>query len=92
MITDCCTFLMEYFVTGNPLIRLVSKKAPEYNINSKEVIKNYYSVESISELEKTLSEVLIQNKDSMRKQRVEASNQFRQNATENIITDLLNQF
>ena len=91
MITDCCTFLIEYFATGNPLIRLVSNDAPEYNINSKEVIKNYYNIESNDELEKILDLILIQKQDLMKEQRELAAGQFKTNATENIINDLLKQ-
>lgn len=91
MITDCCTFLMEYFATGKPLIRLVSDKAPEYNVNSKEVIKNYYNIEDNAELAKVLNQLLIENNDPMFEERSKASIEFRQNATENIINDLLAQ-
>lgn len=91
MITDCCTFLMEYFVTGKPLIRLVSHDVPEFNVNSREVIKNYYNVESNYDLEKTLDLLLIHGQDSMKFTREDASVQFRANATENIVNDLLKQ-
>ena len=82
---------MEYFVTGKPLIRLVSDSAPEYNVNSKEVIKNYYNIEDNAELAKILNQLLIENNDPMFEERSKASIEFRQNATENIINDLLAQ-
>ena len=91
MITDCCTFLTEYFATGNPLIRLVSKDGAEFNTNVLEIIKNYYNVNNNTELENTLNELLVNNNDTLKEQRKLASKQFKQNATENIINDLLEQ-
>ena len=91
MITDCCTFLMEYFATGKPLIRLVSPNSGEFNIITKNIIKHFYNVENLSELEKTLQTILIEENDELKIEREKASSQYTQNATKNIIQDLLNQ-
>lgn len=91
MITDCSTFLLEYFATGKPLIRLVSPNSGEFNIITKNIIKHFYNVENLNELEKTLQTILIEEKDELRSEREKASSQYTQNATKNIIQDLLNQ-
>lgn len=91
MITDCSTFLLEYFATGKPLIRLVSPNSGEFNIITKNIIKHFYNVENLSELEKTLQTILIEEKDELESEREKASSQYTQNATKNIIQDLLNQ-
>lgn len=91
MITDCSTFLIEYLVTGNPIIRLVSKNAPDYNINAQIAVDNCYNSENNSDLEKLLDEVLVQGQDFMKENRIEAAKRFKTNATANIIQDLLAQ-
>ena len=91
MITDCCTFLMEYFATGKPLIRLVSEDCGEFNVNTKNIINYFYNVKTIKELEEKLDKILIEQIDELKDIREKASGQYKQNATENIINDLLNQ-
>ena len=91
MITDCCTFLMEYFATGKPLIRLVSKNSGEFNTNTQNIIKYFYNVENIDNLKNTLENLLINNIDKLKNEREKASENYRTNATENIIQDLLEQ-
>lgn len=91
MITDCSTFLIEYLVTGNPIIRLVSKNAPDYNINAQIAVENCYNSENNSDLEQILDTVLIKELDTMKEARIEAAKCFKANATENIIQDLLAQ-
>lgn len=71
IISDCGSFITEYLLTKNPYIHLVSKKAYGYNPNAKEIIKNYYCAENLSELEKLLDEVVIKKQDKMRNQRLE---------------------
>lgn len=91
MITDCSTFLIEYLVTGNPIIRLVSKNAPDYNINAQIAVDNCYNSENNSDLEQILDTVLIKELDTMKENRIDAAKRFKANATENIIQDLLAQ-
>lgn len=91
MITDCCTFLMEYFATGKPLIRLASKNCGEFNINTKNIIDYFYNVNSINELEDSLNRILIDNIDDLKEKREKASSAYKQNAANNIIYDLLSQ-
>ncbi len=91
MITDCCTFLMEYLPTFKPLIRLVSKDGAEFNQNVKEVIKTFYNVETIEELEKTLDMILIDEKDILSETRKNNKILNSDIASENILNLLLNE-
>ena len=61
------------------------------NVNTKEVIKNYYNIENNDQLEKHLDLILKKAQDPMKEQREQACGQFRANATENIINDLISQ-
>lgn len=91
MITDCCTFLMEYFATGKPLIRLVSQNSGEFNANTQNIIKYFYNIENIEELENSLNKLLIEKLDPLKSKREKESQNYRTNATENIINDLIQQ-
>ena len=91
MITDCCTFLIEYLATGNPLIRLVSKNCGELNANAKEATNNCYNVENIEELNNILDNILIRKQDFLQTKRIEFSKKIKQKASLNIIQDLLTQ-
>ena len=91
MITDCSTFLIEFLLTGKPLINIISEEASEFNIIAKEVIKHLYKAENIQELEKHLNNILVYNQDELKQERVKASRLFRQDTTKNILNDLLKQ-
>ena len=65
MITDCSTFLIEYLMTGKPLINLVSKNAVDFNTVVKEALKYFYKPKNREELEEVLNSIisLIPNSD-----------------------------
>ncbi len=58
LITDCCSFLGEYYYTNNYLIRLVNKNAIELNDFGKTITKNYFCVFNNTEIEETLEKLL----------------------------------
>lgn len=76
MITDCSTFLVEYFLTGKPLLQLLPEKEPSFNNFVKRITKNYYKITNNDELEKRLNEILINNEDTMKQSRLEALKKF----------------
>ncbi len=92
MITDSGSFLLEYFVTGKPLIHLISESAT--NMPYKQLNKyfnSFYKVYSNQELEECLSEIILRNQDSKfdeRKKLLETSNFSKENAAQNILKDL----
>lgn len=91
MITDCGSFLTEYFLTKKPLIRIRSEKLPIFCPHCNEITKNYYEVNNIEELKKTLVEVIINKNDSMKKIREAAvvnSELSNTSAAENILNDI----
>lgn len=70
MITDCGSFLPEYFVTGKPLIHLISKDVKVQPISvSKQYFDTFYRVTSEDQLEEILNEVLVAGNDSRREVR-----------------------
>ncbi len=68
LITDCCSFLGEYYHTNNYLIRLVNKNAIELNDFGKSITKNYFCVFNNIEIEETLTKLLqMKNKNQTSK-------------------------
>lgn len=58
LITDCCSYLGEYYYTNNPVIRLVSEKSIKLNSLGSEITKNYFSVCSNEELQKVFFDIV----------------------------------
>lgn len=91
LITDCGSFLTEYFMTGKPVIHLCSERAIEYNASVKKIISTYYRVWNQSDLAKTLDEVVVKNKDYLEEKRIIALKelQLKDNyAAKNILNDI----
>ena len=90
LITDCSSFLGEYFLTGKPTIHLISKTAAPYNETINQITKHYYNAENIEELESLLTK-LPQN-DPKKTERLQAIEKLGYNkicASENILNDIL---
>lgn len=90
MITDCSSFLGEYFVTGKPLLHLMSEKS-QFRNSDNPILKCYYRANNLEEL-KTLLEILPQ-KDSMRELRLktlEESGLKNNPASQRILEDIQN--
>lgn len=91
MITDSSSFLGEYFVTGKPLIHLMSENS-QFQKSENPILKSHYRVESLSELKKVLEE-LPQN-DCKKDCRLALLNKIEVNkiaASKRILKDILNQ-
>ena len=90
LITDCSSFLGEYFMTEKPVIHLISPFATPYNKTVNRVIKHYYRAENIEDL-KTLLERLPEH-DTMKEERMRAVEElgFKNNyASKNILDDII---
>lgn len=93
LITDCDSFLLEYFCTTNPIIHLIS---PRCSINPPEFTRNifdtYYKARTNEELFRFVGEILVKNNDIKRESRVkvlESSNLLKNSAAQNIINEIL---
>lgn len=95
LITDCCSFLVEFFPTQQPVIHLkrTDSNVGDIIMNSL-VASTYYSVFDLTTLKQTLHAVLEEEKDPMRKNRVDKLNELKlvQPAAGNIIQDLEDSF
>ena len=91
MITDCSSFLGEYYFTGNPLIHLISKNSAGQNELGENISKNYYQVHNLTELKTTLHTVITENKDPLKDKRLRAKNglAFPENGSGNYIKEYL---
>ena len=90
LITDCSSFLGEFFLTGAPVIHLISKTATPYNETINRIIKNYYRAENLEELQQLLNK--LPDEDSMKSQRENAIKDFNNSGTtsaEKIVKDIL---
>lgn len=94
MITDCGSFLLEYFCTGKPLIHLISQHCEHDPYQqTQEIFDTFYKVTKISDLTKTLDNLLISQNDFKQSYRLEVLNKLnfiKDNAAENIVNDLKN--
>ena len=89
MITDCSSFLGEYFVTEKPLIHLMSEKS-QFRKSDNPILKTYYRANNLDELQKLL-EILPQN-DYMKDLRLSTCENIRLKnncASENILKDII---
>ncbi len=88
MITDCSSFLGEYFITGKPLIHLMSEKS-QFRMSDNPILKAYYKANNSEEL-KCLLETVPQN-DYMRDLRLstlETAGLKDVSASKNILNDI----
>lgn len=94
MITDCGSFLTEYFVSENPLIHLVSDKfIPNQTIS--EIDKTYYTACTPEELSKHLKDVILDRHDYKKNDRIKLLELLKlrgSSCSEKIINDILSDF
>ena len=91
MITDCGSFLTEYFVSENPVIHLLSDKFSP-NPTIEKIDTTYYTAHNTEELNKHLEEILIKKNDYKKQERIVLLNKLNlknNNCAENIIRDIL---
>lgn len=69
MITDCGSFLTEYFFTKQPCIHLVSQYF-KGNESVKRICETYYNVHNADEMNKFFEEVLIYKNDPKKQERL----------------------
>jgi len=89
LITDCSSFLGEYFLTENPVIHLISEFATPYNETINQIIENYYKVKNVEELGILLN--YLSKNDPLKSQRIQALEDLglkNNYAAENILNDL----
>ena len=91
MITDCGSFLTEFLLTEQPVIHLVSETASAYNDSVNKIVKTYYQVHNLVELETILDSVIVQKNDYKKQERLDivAELGLKNNyASKNIIDDI----
>ncbi|MDR1891303.1 MAG: hypothetical protein LBQ23_04010 [Puniceicoccales bacterium] len=72
LITDCISFLADYFPTGKPVFHLRSEtQTVPFSDFAKNIIGTYYQIHSNAELEKLFSQVIIEGNDFMATKRSE---------------------
>ncbi len=96
LITDSASFLTEYFCTKKPIIHLISLKSKIIPMPPFEKILNtFYKVRNLEDLSKVLKDVLIENIDSKRDERLSVLKMcdlHENSAAQNIMKDLDNLF
>ena len=93
MITDCCSFLTEYFATGKPLIHLISSKrkiSPMPPMGK--MFDCFYKAYDLEEMFDLFEKLIIKNEDSLKGKRLKtlkSLNLCGNNASQNIFDDLI---
>lgn len=91
MITDCGSFLTEFFLTKQPVIHLVSNNAIPYNPSAKKIVETYYQAHNIDELENFLKTVIIDKNDYLKEKRLSLLKEMKLDscyAAKNILDDI----
>ena len=91
MITDCGSFLTEFFLTKQPVIHLVSSSAIPYNPSAKKIVETYYQAHNINELENFLKTVIIDKNDYLKEKRLSLLKEMKLDscyAAKNILDDI----
>lgn len=92
LITDCASFLTEYFCTGKPIIHLISSRSKIKPYSSFKVILDaLYGVENLDDMYKCFEKVLVKGEDVLKEKRLETLNScglLGVNAAQNIMEDL----
>lgn len=92
LITDCGSFLVEYFCCNKPLIHLIPNDGLPDSIESmQDILGTFYKVHNLDEMYKVFDEVLVKNKDVMAPERAKVLKEqswVTTNAAENILNDL----
>lgn len=91
MITDCGSFLTEFFLTKQPVIHLVSSNAIPYNPSAAKIVKTYYQAHNIDKLENFLKTVIIDKNDYLKEKRLSLLQEMKLDscyAAKNIVDDI----
>ena len=91
LITDCGSFLTEYFLTKQPVIHLRREDSVPYNKTVTNITDTYYKAYNADELNELLEEVIIKRHDYKADERINLLKTLdfcNKNASLNIIKDL----
>lgn len=92
MITDCASFLVEYFCTGKPVVHLISEYCKQIPpLPTQKIFNTFYKVRSEEYLSQTLDNLLIKNIDNKKDERLAVLNDLHLTdnyAAKNIIKNL----
>lgn len=92
LITDCGSFLTEYFCTKKPIIHLISSHCTVEPVRPfKKIIDTFYKVHNMQELSMYLEDVIIKDNDYKKDERLavlKSSKLLNNYAAKNIIEDL----
>ena len=92
LITDCGSFITEYFVTKKPLIHLRNSNAKDYNGLNNVIKESLYKAYNLDELKIALENILEKNDDKQLSSRLklfEELNFDKSNSVINIVNDLI---
>jgi len=91
MITDCGSFLTEYFVTEKPMIHLISSELKE-NAVINEIDKTNYTAHNVEELNQHLNDLILNKNDYKKDARIKLLDKLQlknNNSAKRIIEDIL---
>ena len=95
MITDCGSFLTEFFMTIQPVIHLRREDSVHFNETVTKITDTYYKAYNLDELNSLLEKIIIQKNDTLKENRaklltlLDFCNTY---ASENIINEIKKEF
>ncbi len=92
LITDCSSFLGEYFVSGKPIVLIESKERRSFNDFGLAIRRGMYRPQSFEDIEQILKEIFVNKNDSLkdlRKKIIEEKFFLPENGTGKYIADYI---
>lgn len=91
MITDCCSFRIEYLPTKNPIITPINENSLDFNDIGKQINEICYKTHSNEELEKIFAEIIIKKNDYLKEKRIKTISEIvkEENVSEKIIENII---
>lgn len=86
MISDCCSFKIEWLPTGKPFIQLLShyENRQDYGKNTDYFSEQYYKADSLQDIDKFFDMLVNQHKDPLKRARMKLAKEIPLGATEQI--------
>ncbi len=76
LITDCSSFLAEYFVSGKPIVLLESQSRMPFNDFGLKLREGMYKIQKTDDIESVLYEIFTNNNDKLKETRNKIINQW----------------
>ena len=92
MITDSGSFLVEFLITGNPILLLVSAKSAGYSAFGEKLVSTLYRATEVGEIRGFVESVVVGDNDHRRRERAAVTPEISGNSGRNVANYLERMF